>query len=99
MHTKNLGFVVVRKAVYVLYNLAMAFMCGHIVNSTWRVFVFGGGGDWVVVKDLQGIHQKDSINVISDSSTVVNLAGHEFNAVPGNLIIFFKEIFQHRHRG
>ena len=42
----------------------------------------------VVLEDRKNVHQKHSVQVVSDASAVVDLSCHELDGIPRNFFVF-----------
>lgn len=99
MHAEDFRVVLVGQAVDVLTNLGMSLVLRKAVFTRWREVVVFKVDDLVIVENLQDTHEEESVDIISDSATVVDLASHELHRVPWHLIILLQEVLQHSDGG
>ena len=54
--------------------------------------------DIIVLEDLKNINQKQPIEIIGNSATVINLVSHEFHGIPRDSFILGQEVLDHTNR-
>lgn len=98
VHAEDFRLVNVGQLLYVVFEFIHVLMLRTVVSITFAELVILLCHDIVVLEDLQNIHQEQPVEIVGNSTTVIDLAGHKLHGIPRDFFVLGQEVFDHRDR-
>ena len=95
VHAKNFWLVGVGQFVDVVFQFVHVLVLGTIVCITFAELVILLCHNIIILEDLQNVHQQQSVKIIGNSTTIIDLSSHELHCVPRYIFILDQEVFDH----
>lgn len=99
MHSENLWQVDIREVMDVVLDMVNRLVNWAVVVAARREPVVVLRDEVVILEDLEHRHEQLTVEVVGNSASVVNLAGHKLHCVPRNILVFQEEVLHHGNRG